>query len=374
MANHQPYERYQRQILLKELGEDGQQKLLNAKVLVIGAGGLGCPVLQYLAAAGVGTIGIIDDDTIAIHNLHRQPIYSMQDIGLPKASTAKAFLENLNPSIHITAYVQRLTVTNALPLLKEYDVIVDGSDNFATRYLVNDACVLLDKPFVYGAISQFEGQVAVFNHSTGNTLPANYRHLFPEPPKEGTVLNCEEAGVLGVLPGIIGTMQANETIKLITGIGTLLVNSLWTFNALTNQSYQFSIATNATTSLLIPTDTAAFEKMDYEWLCGNSTTALEISVAEFDSLRKAVAIEIIDVRAMDETPVIVEFLNKQIPLSEIDTRATEIEKDIVVVFCQSGVRSKKAVAVLAGIFGESKKIYSLKGGITGWKSQTIKPV
>lgn len=368
MATHQPYERYQRQVLLKELGEAGQQKLLHAKVLMIGAGGLGCPALQYLAAAGIGTIGIVDDDVVALHNLHRQPLYCMQDIGRHKSTCAKAFLENLNPEIEMIAYTTRLTSTNAIELLAAYDIIVDGSDNFATRYLVNDACVLLGKPLVHGAIAQFEGQVAIFNSHANNEPAANYRDLFAEPPKEGTVLNCAEAGVLGVLPGIIGTMMASEVIKLVTGIGNPLINCLWTFNALNNQSYQFLIKANTATRLLIPASIPAFKKMDYEWLCGAVAGGQEISVADFNILRNTDVVEIIDVRNPDELPVVNEFASKQIPLQEIEKKASEIKTTTVVVFCQTGVRSKQAAAVLTSIFGSSRKVYSLSGGIIAWKN------
>ena len=238
MDKKELYERYQRQIILPEFGEEGQQKLLKAKVLVIGAGGLSCPVLQYLTAAGTGTIGIVDDDVVALNNLHRQVLYSVGDIGSSKAERARHILHQLNPEIKILPYNERLTVQNALILFDEFDIIIDGTDNFSTRYMINDACVLMNKPLVYGAISQFEGQVSVFNfRQTENEEAVNYRDIFPDPPKEGEVLNCAEAGVLGALPGIIGTMMANETIKLITGIGEPLANQLLTYNALNNQVY-----------------------------------------------------------------------------------------------------------------------------------------
>ena len=227
MNNHKSYERYQRQILLKEFGIDAQQKLLQAKVLVIGAGGLGCPALQYLVAAGIGTIGIVDDDIVSLNNLHRQVLYTVNDIGLSKAEVAAEKLKALNDEINIISYNERLTNKNALALLMNMILLVDGTDNFSSRYMINDACVLLNKPLVYGAISKFEGQVAVFNIKDEIQIRAiNYRDLFPTPPKDDEVLNCAEAGVLGVLPGIIGTMQANETIKLITGIGKPLINTI----------------------------------------------------------------------------------------------------------------------------------------------------
>jgi len=245
MDKHVSYERYHHQMILKDFGEAGQQKLLQAKVLVIGAGGLGCPALQYLTAAGIGTIGIVDDDVVTLSNLHRQILYSTSDIGFLKAEKAAEKLRQLNPEISIIVYSERLTTQNALSIMKAYDVIIDGTDNFSTRYMINDACVLLQKPLVYGAVSQYEGQVAIFNYKKENLYEGvNYRDLFPYPPKDTEVLNCAEAGVLGILPGIIGTMQANETIKLITGIGKPLINRMLTFNALNNQTKhcQFHIA------------------------------------------------------------------------------------------------------------------------------------
>src|SRR6266498_5008512 len=242
MDKKELYERYQRQIILPEFGEEGQQKLLKAKVLVIGAGGLGCPILQYLAAAGIGIIGIMDDDVVALNNLHRQVLYSVNDIGSSKADRAANILSQLNPKIKIIPYNERLTVQNALSLFNEFDIIIDDTDNFSTRYMINDACVLMNKPLVYGAISRFEGQVAVFNCKTDNEITTvNYRDLFPNPPREDEVLNCAEAGVLGVLAGIIGAMMANETIKLITGIGVSLTNQLLTYNALNNRVYLLTL-------------------------------------------------------------------------------------------------------------------------------------
>ena len=274
MAEKKSYERYHRQIILKGFGEPGQDKLTRAKVLVIGAGGLGCPALLYLAAAGVGTIGVVDDDRVDLHNLHRQPIYCMQDIGKPKVDCVKTFLQNLNPDILVIPYPQRLNSSGALEILKEFDIIVDGTDNFSSRYLINDACVLLNKPLVFGAVSQFEGQVAVFNMPRGNEEPVNYRDLFPEPPAPGEVQNCEEAGVLGVLPGIIGTMQASETIKIITGIGQPLVNRLYMYNALNNQGYEWVLQKGKESSSGIPASAEAFRLTDYESYCETASEFL----------------------------------------------------------------------------------------------------
>lgn len=368
--NPQLYERYQRQIILGGFGEEGQQMLMEAKVLVIGAGGLGCPVLQYLAAAGVGTIGIADDDVVALNNLHRQVLYRVQDIGAPKAEAAGRVLGEMNPEIRIISHQVRLTTANALPVIRAYDVIVDGSDNFATRYLANDACVLLDKPLVYGAISQFEGQVAVFNQRTNNgNTPVNYRDIFPQPPGEDEVLNCAEAGVLGVLPGIIGSMMANETIKLITGMGESLAERLLTYNALNNQVYLLNLSPAEETRTLIPRDEAAFLKTDYVWLCSSSVPEMELDHSQFASLLKEGSLQVIDVREPHELPVITEFAVINIPLSQVADQREQVQGDTVVTICQSGKRSLQAARILTGIFGDTKKVYSLRGGILQWNNK-----
>lgn len=223
----QDYLRYNRQMMLPEIGDEGQEKLKKAKVLVIGAGGLGCPILQYIATAGVGTIGIIDFDKIEINNLHRQILYTQNQVGKSKAITAKETLEEMNPLISIVAFEEKLTTENAIPIMLDFDLIVDGSDNFATRYLVNDTCVALGKTLVYGSILGFEGQLAVFNRDGSKNL----RDLFPEPPNPKDVPNCNLNGVLGTLPGIIGTMMAHETLKLILDLPTL-ENELALFSTL----------------------------------------------------------------------------------------------------------------------------------------------
>lgn len=235
MSVIQDFLRYNRQVILAEIGEEGQSKIKKAKVLVIGAGGLGCPILQYIATAGVGTIGIVDFDTIEIHNLHRQILYTEEQIGLTKAKTAKTTVEKLNPLIKVLAFEEKLTLENAAKIIAEFDIVVDGSDNFKTRYLVNDTCVALNKTLVYGSILGFEGQIAVFNHQGSKNL----RDLFPEPPNPKDVPNCSFNGVLGTLPGMIGTMMAHETLKLIIGLPSLqnqlvLFKTLdWSFTKLT---------------------------------------------------------------------------------------------------------------------------------------------
>ncbi|WP_348797586.1 HesA/MoeB/ThiF family protein [Flavobacterium adhaerens] len=235
MSVIQEYLRYNRQTILPEIGDEGQEKLKKNKVLVIGAGGLGCPILQYIATAGVGSIGIVDFDKIEIHNLHRQILYTEDQIGLSKAITAKATLEKLNPLIQVLAFEEKLTIENAGKIIQDFDIIVDGCDNFTTRYLVNDTCVSLGKPLVYGSILGFEGQLAVFNHNGSKNL----RDLFPEPPNPKDVPSCSLNGVLGTLPGMIGTMMAHETLKLIIGLPSLrnelvLFKTLdWSFTKLT---------------------------------------------------------------------------------------------------------------------------------------------
>ena len=369
--NSQFHERYQRQVILPEFGEKSQQKLCDAKALVIGAGGLGCPALQYLAAAGTGTLGIVDDDVVALNNLHRQVIYSVKDIGSSKAESAARILSQLNPEIKIIPYHTRLTTENALDIISEYDIIIDGTDNFSTRYMINDACVLLDKPLVYGAISQFEGQAAVFNYSTPQ-IPEriNYRDIFPNPPKEDEVLNCAEAGVLGVLPGIIGTVMANETIKLITGMGELLSGQLFTYNALSNQVHTFSLSAAKETGSLIPKNKEEFLKTDYVWLCSSSQPELEIDTITFKTILANKKItDIIDVREPGEMPEANEFDVIKIPLGKLTDQTDLIQSDTVILFCQSGKRSLQAARILSGIFGNTKKIYSLKGGIVQWKKE-----
>ncbi|HTL07513.1 MAG TPA: HesA/MoeB/ThiF family protein [Chitinophagaceae bacterium] len=360
------HERYSRQVSLAELGIAGQQKLLQARVLVVGAGGLGAAALQYLAAAGVGHLGIVDDDSVALHNLHRQPLYSMADIGAPKANTARSRLQALNPGINIIAFNERLTVANALQIISTYDIVIDGTDNFATRYLINDACVLLQKPLVYAAVSKYEGQVSVFNVPKEG-MAVNYRDLFPQPPAPGEVANCAETGVLGVLPGIMGVMQAAEAIKLITGIGEPLVNRLFTYNVLNNQVFEWKLQARQGTADLIPATAAAFEKTDYQWLCGMASMEREIDSNRFDQLAGQESTIIIDVREPGEEPLVDEFAHEKIPLGRLSEQAGSIRAENILVFCQSGKRSLQAARLLAEQLGDATKIYSLAGGIVQWK-------
>ena len=364
------YQRYQRQISLDEFGITAQERLFQAKVLVVGAGGLGCPALQYLSAAGVGTIGVVDFDLVELTNLQRQTLYSVEDIGKPKAQTAADKLKAFNPEIQVNVYNIKLEPANALELLSDYDVVIDGTDNFATRYLVNDACVLLNKPLVYGAVLRFEGQVGVFNMADKVTnIKTNYRDLFPVPPDPASAPSCTEAGVLGVLPGIIGTMQATEAIKIITGIGKTLCNTIVSYNALTNLFYDFMISPAKEINSSIPENESAFRKFNYEWFCGLHEEHPEITAADFDILRVHEKIDIIDVREMGELPVVDEFFFTQIPLSKFEEAINDIStKNKMVVFCQTGKRSLAAIKLLNEKFPKCLA-YSLKGGITEWKKQ-----
>ena len=370
MEKKYSYDRYQRQIILPGFGKLGQEKLLDASVLVIGAGGLGCPALQYLAAAGIGTIGIVDDDLVQLNNLHRQVLFSVSDIGLSKAETATRKLRELNPEINILTFNNRLTNENTFEILSEFDIIIDGTDNFSTRYMVNDACVLLSKPLVYGAISQFEGQVSVFNFPNNDgEVAVNYRDIFPDPAKEDEILNCADAGVIGTLPGIIGSMMANEVIKMITGIGEVLAGQLLVYNALNNQVFLLSLSPLKDTRSLIPKDKHTFLETDYAWLCSSSMSEMEIDIATFNQLLATKKPDIIDVREIDETPELTEFVSVNIPLGRLAENTDKILSDTVVVFCQSGKRSLMGAKILTGIFGSTKKIYSFKGGILEWKKQ-----
>jgi adenylyltransferase/sulfurtransferase len=353
--------RYSRHLLLDKVGECGQEKLKAAKVLVIGAGGLGCPVLQYLAAAGVGTIGIIDFDVVDESNLQRQVLFSVSDIGTNKAIAAKNRLEQLNQYVNFNVYQEKLSTQNALNLFEQYDIIVDGTDNFSTRYLVNDACVKTSKPLVYGAIYKFEGQVTVFNYQNG----PSYRCLFPEAPKAGSVPNCSEIGVIGVLPGLIGTQQANETIKLILGIGTPLSGKLVVHDAL--QASQFMVNIERNEEQIMLAQQIDFDSFDYDYFCGLRQNKMEdeISAKELQELIKSETLQIIDVREEWEQPKVAAFNAINIPLQTIPANLDKIDKDKkVVIFCQHGVRSLHAIDYLKQ--QGYNNLINLTGGIVTW--------
>ncbi len=382
-------ERYNRQLILRGFGIAAQEKLAKAGVLVIGAGGLGCPALQYLAAAGIGRIGIVDDDEVSISNLHRQILYTSDDIGRPKAHIAAARLSRMNPGISIFPYSVRLDNNNALQLIRQYDYVLDGSDNFATRYLVNDACMLLNKPLVFGAVSEFSGQVAVFNsvNEPGPHMKLNYRDLFPVAPADGEVLNCAEAGVLGVLPGIIGTMQAAELIKLITGIGTTLTGRLRNIDLLSGETYEIELTHNDAYQL--PEDEEAFRATEYGFWCSgagahnktgkddafNGTVASsmirEIDADQFESLLKDDSIIAIDVREAGEEPTLIGYTYLRLPISSFAESADHLKGERFLLFCQSGKRSLQVARMLQASLGSEAEIYSLKGGLGQFSEQTF---
>jgi molybdopterin/thiamine biosynthesis adenylyltransferase/rhodanese-related sulfurtransferase len=363
--NDSRYDRYQRQVLLPQLGMEGQDRLLQSSVLVIGAGGLGCPALLYLAAAGIGRIGIVDMDRVALHNLHRQVLYTMEDIGKPKALVAAERLRQLNDQCEVQAYPIALDNAACLELFPQYDLIIDGTDNFTTRYRINDACVLLGKPLASAAIGQFEGQVAIFNAPHGSV---NYRDLFPEPPQSGEVLNCAEAGVIGVLPGLMGTILASETIKYLSGIGESLAGQLLTYNLLTNESLKLSLQPNPASRRLIPADTASFLNTSYEWLCHALADPIEISGSNLEIMLEQSGLTLIDVREPGEIPDLGALPHRRIPLSVFDKQLQEISGETVVFICQSGKRSLEAARRYSLYEGNtSKQIFSLQGGLLQWQ-------
>lgn len=364
MNSEDTYKRYSRQIILKEFGEEAQEKLLNAKVMVAGAGGLGCPALLYLAAAGAGTIGIADFDVADISNLQRQTLYGIDDIGKSKAESAAKKLKAFNPEIEIRIYDVKLDNQNALKIISEYDVIIDCTDNFQTRYLINDACVILDKPLVYGAVMGFEGQAAVFIFRDKKTgIRTNYRDLFPNPPDDGSVISCNEAGVLGVVPGIIGTMQAAEAIKIITGIGKVLCNTVISYNVLSNRFEKFTVSPAENIESLIPKSQSEFSKYNYERFCGIKKSENEISVEDFYDLLVKENVRVIDIREENEMPLLSKFKSEKIPMTVFEKNISLLNSDeTIVLICQTGKRSSAAVEILKKK-DSLCKAYSLSGGI-----------
>ena len=362
--------RYNRHIIIPDFGIEAQKKLKAAKVLVIGSGGLGSPLLLYLAAAGVGTLGIVDLDVVDDSNLQRQVLFGVQDIGTPKVEAAKIRLKQLNPHIKIKTYNTQFTSKNALEIIKDYDVVADGTDNFPTRYLVNDASVLAGIPNVYASIFQFEGQVSVFNYTDKNgTKGPNYRDLYPTPPEPGLIPNCAEGGVLGVLPGIIGSLQANEVIKVITGVGEPLSGRFFVFDALTFETRTLKITKRANS-------TEIKELIDYEQFCGISAIekpVKEISTLELENwISNGEDFQIIDVRETSEYEQI-NIGAHLIPLGEVIARNHEIEREKkVVIHCRSGARSAKAIRQLEEIGFDN--LYNLKGGILDIEQETLLPL
>lgn len=364
MTNEQRI-RYSRHLIMPEVGIEGQQRLNAARVLCIGAGGLGSPAALYLAAAGVGTIGIVDLDDVDLSNLQRQILHGTRDVGRRKVESAQERLREMNPEITIQTHYARFTSANAQELVRQYDLVVDGSDNFPTRYLSNDVCVWEKKPNVYGSVFRFEGQSTVFApHLEGPC----YRCLFPEPPAPGTVPNCAEAGVLGVLPGIIGSIQANEAIKLILGRGETLIGRLLHFDAMKMKFREFKLRRDPECPVCgdSPSITAP---IDYEQFCGAVSESDDIAVITVQELKRKIdngdAVTVLDVRQPNECEIVRLDNSTFIPLPELSSRLSEVSRSgEIVAMCHKGVRSLLAADLLreAGF----ANVCSLDGGIDAW--------
>lgn len=370
--NQRELARYSRHLTIPDFGREGQEKLKGAKILVIGTGGLGAPLLQYLVAAGAGTIGIVDFDRVEESNLQRQILFGVEDVGKLKTEVAGEKLQKLNPFVKIIIHNTRLTSENAMDIFKDYDIVADGTDNFPTRYLVNDACVFSGKPNVYASIFQFEGQVSVFNYrDTQGNLRPNYRDLYPTPPPPGLVPSCAEGGVLGVLPGIIGSLQANEVIKVITGIGEPLAGKLFLFDALKFRTQVLKVEKDENNPLTGKHPTQK-ELIDYEEFCGvkpqpeQLNGVKEISVHELQQLlENNEPFQLIDVREPHEYQI-ANIGGELIPLGQVLQSSDKIPRDKkVVIHCHSGGRSERAVQLLQEQFGFNN-LYNLKGGILAY--------
>jgi sulfur-carrier protein adenylyltransferase/sulfurtransferase len=363
--------RYNRHLILEDFGMEKQQRLRSGSILVVGAGGLGSPVLLYLAAAGVGRLGVVDSDNVEMSNLQRQVLFTETDIGRNKAEAARERLAERNHHVNIVPYPLRITSENALSIIADYDVVIDGSDNFPTRYLLNDACVLLNKPLVYGSVLRFEGHVSVFNVAGNEGFTANYRDLFPVPPDPEAVPSCEQAGVIGVLPGLVGCMQAAEAIKLLSGGGTPLVEKLLIIDSHTMEQQVISYRSRNAR--------AGIEKLiDYDQFCGFSdaknkslgsntiTHMKEVTVQELKELMdKGEDFQLIDVREPYEFDIC-NIGGELIPQSEVPQNVEKINKEKqVIIHCRSGARSGNIIQWLETNHGYSN-LYNLKGGILAW--------
>lgn len=368
--SNQEITRYSRHLIMPEVGIEGQKKLKNARVLCIGAGGLGSPLALYLAAAGVGTLGILDFDVVDFSNLQRQVIHSEKTVGTPKVESARDRLLELNSDTDIVTYNEMLNSDNAMDIMKDYDVVVDGTDNFATRYLTNDACVFLGIPNVYGSIFRFEGQVSVFDAKRGPC----YRCLYPEPPPPGLVPSCAEGGVLGILPGVVGTMQAAEVVKLVIGEGEPLIGRLLFIDVLNMEPRILKLRKDPDCPVCGENPTVT-ELIDYQEFCGigwgeepeeEKPKVEEITVEEFSSIKENKAdFVLIDVREPHEYEICSLEGSRLIPLGELKDRTDELDpKDDIVVHCHHGGRSMKAATFL--VEQGFSKVKNLKGGIDEW--------
>ncbi len=357
--------RYSRHLLLPEVGETGQKKLKAAKVLIVGAGGLGCPASLYLAAAGVGHLGIVDSDVVEESNLQRQILYNIDDIGNSKVDCAREKLTRLNPYIEVKTYNEVLTSQNALGIIKNYDLVIDGTDNFPTRYLVNDACVLLGKPNCYGSIYRFEGQASLFSYKSGPC----YRCLVPNPPPPELVSSCAEAGVFGVLPSIIGSIQATEAIKVITGIGKTLSGRFLTFDALDMDFHEFMIRRDNSCKIC-GDDPSIFELIDYQQFCrpesSKEAVVPEINPTELSQrLERGDSITLLDVR--EEFEIKISNLKNavHIPMGSVVDRLEELNPEVeFIVYCSVGLRSARICSLLKE--RGFSHVLNLKGGINAW--------
>lgn len=363
-------QRYSRHFSLEGFGPENQLKLKQAKVLVVGAGALGCPVLTYLATAGVGTIGIVDPDVVELSNLHRQPLYGTNDLGKPKVTAARERLLQLNPEIEIVTYQQLFAPENAQELVPKYDVIVDGTDNFQTRYLINDACVLSGKPNVHGSVVRFFGTVSVFNYlQKDGSFGPNYRDLFPVPPTPEEAPSCAEAGVIGVIPGIIGSLQAAEVIKIITGVGEVLAGKFLRFDALTMRQTILQFEKDAENPLIGAAENFIFET-DYATFCHQKQTTMKsITVTELKELKdKGADFQLIDVRENYEHDIC-DIDGELIPVGEIPANVDRISRTKqVVVHCRSGARSANVINFLESNYNFDN-LYNLTGGILAWADE-----
>ncbi|PRX44832.1 HesA/MoeB/ThiF family protein [Salegentibacter salegens] len=350
--------RFSRQTILPDFGAEGQQKLSQARVLVVGAGGLGCPALLHLAAAGVGTIGIVDGDIISESNLNRQTLFGHQHIGRPKASTAAEILKEKYPDLKFEIFSDFLNTNNALEIISQFDLIVDGTDNFGTRYLVNDVCVLLEKPLVMGAIYKYEGQLMIFNYGPA---ALNYRDVYPNPPGENQIPNCAETGVLGVLPGIIGTLQASEVIKILSGVGKVLSEKILFFNLKNSSFYEVAIQPNLKGRKNLPDSEDDFRSRDYKINCGiaehiNWEKALDWTFNMNNSV-------LVDIRETGEKPLLKKDYLRNMPQGELRENPELLSAyENILLVCASGQRSAQLATELKQQFPE-KKIFSVEGGI-----------
>jgi molybdopterin/thiamine biosynthesis adenylyltransferase/rhodanese-related sulfurtransferase len=371
--NRDEIARYSRHLILDEVGMEGQRRLKGSSVLCIGTGGLGSPLLMYLAAAGVGRIGIVDFDVVDTSNLQRQVIHGTSTVGISKVQSAAKRIADINPHVQVDIFEEALTSDNAIRIFKPYDVVVDGTDNFPTRYLVNDACVILGKPNVYGSIFKFEGQASVFNYQGG----PNYRDLYPEPPPPGLVPSCAEGGVLGILPGVIGCIQATETLKVLLGKGDTLSGRLLLYDAMAMSFQELKLRKD-------PKLAPITELIDYQQFCGMPANDHDQSLVATDEQFQRIDVlaardrlgtgwkpYVLDVRGASEADIVrLEWADRLQPHSQVADIANELPRDRdILIHCKMGGRSAKACATLAELGFASERLFNLDGGIVGWAKE-----